>query len=98
MRFLVLAEPKYQAPPERIPGMIDGALEWNRRHEEHLEQFGLFPGGGGFAVVNVPDEATLHRMVVGHPFAFFSEIKTIPFVDGETGWRQLHEVMRTLTP
>ncbi len=96
MRFIIFAEPKFQAPPDQLSRLIDGSLEWNSRYREHLQEFGLFPGGGGFALVNVPDEATLNEMVVRHPFAFFSDIQAIPFVDGETGWQQLREAAQAL--
>ena len=96
MRFLVVATPKFAAPPEMIVTMIDRSEEWHQRHDDKFEASGLFPGGGGFAIADVSDEAELHRMIVEHPFAPFSEIITRPIVDNATGYRQAREAFSAM--
>ena len=96
MRFLVVATPKFLAPPEMIPALIDKAQEWQERYEDKFEVFGLFPGGGGFAVADVSDEAELHRMIVEMPFSPFSDHSIRPVVDGATGWRQAREAFAAM--
>ena len=70
MRFLVAATPKIPPAPERMPAMIDAAEAWQERHSDKLQDFGLFPGGGGFGIAEVPDEATLHSMLAQMPRVF----------------------------
>jgi hypothetical protein len=41
----------------------------------------MFPGGGGFAIFNVPDEQTLYCMVAEMPFTPLSAIWSARFVD-----------------
>jgi Domain of unknown function (DUF3303) len=96
MRFLVVATPKFPAPPEIVPGLIARAQEWQERYDDKFEVFGIFPGGGGFAVAEVSDEAELHRMIVEMPFSPFSEHMIQPVVDGATAWRQTREAFAAM--
>jgi hypothetical protein len=76
--------------------MIDGALAWHERYREHFDVFGSFPGGGGFAAVNVPDEQTLNQMVIDMPFVWFSDVSVRVFVEGTAGLRQLQESLAAM--
>jgi muconolactone delta-isomerase len=96
MRVLVIATPRTTAPPEMIMGLIDRAEEWHQRYEEKFESFGLFPGGGGFGVADVKDDAELHRMMAEMPFSMFSNVEVRSFVDGATGWRQAREAIAAM--
>jgi len=96
MKFLVVATPKGPAPPDMIPTMISGSEAWQQRYEDKFYAEGLFPGGGGFAIVDVSDGAELQKMIVEHPFAPFSEIMTHPIVDSATGWRQAREAFAAM--
>jgi hypothetical protein len=96
MRFLVVATPRGPAPPDMIATMIDRSEEWDQRYDDKFEASGLFPGGGGFAIVDVSDGAELHRMIVEHPFAAFSEILSMPIVENATGWRQTREAVTAM--
>lgn len=93
MKFLVVATPKIPPPPEMLISMLDRGEEWQQRYEDKFDAFGIFPGGGGFGIVDVKDEAELHRMMAEMPFAPFSEHLIRPFVDGATGWRQSREAI-----
>ena len=96
MKFLVVAAPKFQAPPDLVPSLIDGAEAWQKRYEEKFDAFGLFPDGGGFAVVEVSDAAELHRILLEMPFSPFSDHVIRPIVDGATGWRQGREAIAAM--
>jgi hypothetical protein len=96
MRFLVVATPKTTPPPEMIPSMIDRSEEWQQRYTDKFETFGLFPGGGGFAVADVSDEAELHRMIIEMPFSPFSDHQIMAIVDPATGWRQSREAFAAM--
>jgi muconolactone delta-isomerase len=94
MRFHVLYRPKFQAPPEQLPAMFEGAQAWKERHQEHIEVDGLFPGqGGGFGIVDVPDVETLQQMLGEMPFTPFAEVEIHPMLDAQTGWARAKELM-----
>jgi hypothetical protein len=97
MRALVVATPKFPVAPEQLPQMVEGALAWHDRYQQHFEAFGTFVGGGGFAVVDVPDESTLNKMVIEMPFAWVSDVSVRPFVEGVTGFHQLQEAMAAMS-
>ena|SRR6476660_830221 len=93
MRALVVATPAHPIAPEALPEILQEALGWSERHAEELEEFGLFPGGGGFGIVNVADEAAFNQLMLEMPFAPFSRHEVHPFVDGRAGLRQSLEAM-----
>lgn len=96
MRFLVIATAKFPAPPEIVPGLIDAAEEWQKRYTDKFETFGLFPGGGGFGIADVSDEADLHRIILENPFTPFSEYEIKVIVDAPTAWRQAREAFASM--
>ena len=96
MHVLVIGTPKFQVPPEQLPGVVEGALAWSERHRDSIEFFGSFVGGGGFGVLNVPDEETLNQIVIEMPFSWFSDVQVHPFVDGEAGLRQLQRALQAM--
>jgi hypothetical protein len=98
MRFLVVARQKFAAPLEIVPGLIDAAEAWQKRHADRLETFGLFPGEGGVAIADVSDEAELHRMILEMPFSPFSDYEIKVIVDASTAWRQAREAFAAMTP
>jgi hypothetical protein len=97
MRFLVVATQKFPAPPEIVPGLIGAAEEWQKRHSDKLETFGLFPGGGGFGIADVPDEAALHQIILENPFTPFSDYEIKVIVDAPTAWRQAREAFAAMS-
>jgi hypothetical protein len=97
MRVFVLVEPKFFIPPEMFPTLLDGFAAWRDAHRESMEVFEFFAGGGGgVAILNVPNEATLNQMIVQYPFTPFSEITTRPILDGDTALGQWREIMREM--
>jgi hypothetical protein len=97
MRFLVVGRPKFPLPLEQLPALLDAESGWYSRHRDRIEVHGWFIGGGGFVIVNVEDEATLNQLVMEHPFTPFSDAEVQPFVDHDTGIRQLAEAVRAAT-
>ncbi|HEX2739189.1 MAG TPA: hypothetical protein VHM69_01985 [Rubrobacter sp.] len=97
MRVFVLVEPKFFTPPEMFPALLDGFAAWRDAHREHMDSFEFFAGGGGgFGILNVPDEATLNRIMVQFPFTPYSEITSRPILDGDTALGQWREIMSEL--
>jgi hypothetical protein len=94
MRVFVLVEPKFFVPPEMFPTLLDGFAAWRDANRESMEAFEFFAGGGGgFGILNVPDEATLNRIMVQYPFTPFSEITIRSILDGDTALGQWREIM-----
>src|SRR5215203_4264246 len=94
MRVFVLVEPKFFAPPEVFPALMEGFAAWRDAHRERMEAFEFFAGGGGgFGIFNVPDEATLNRIMVQNPLTPYSEITIRPILDGDTALGQWREIM-----
>ena len=97
MRLFVMAEPQFPIPPEQFPTLAEGFAAWRERYRGQMELFEFFAGGGGgFGVVNVPDEKALTQMLFEYPFAIYSEWGVRPILDGDTAlalWRQgMHQL------
>jgi hypothetical protein len=93
VRALVIGTPKFQIAPDQLPSIVDAAIAWQERHQDKFEAFGSFPGGGGFGVVEVADEAELNQLIMEMPFSWFSEVKVWPFVPGAEGLQQLKQAV-----
>ena len=94
MRVLVLVEPRFPIPPEIFPALLDGFAAWREQYRNSMESFEFFArGGGGFGVINTPDEASLNRMMVEYPFTPFSQITVRPILDGDTALGQWREII-----
>jgi hypothetical protein len=97
MRVMVLVEPKFPVPPELLPAVLEGFGAWREQYRQSMETFEFFVGGGGgFGIINVPDEETLNRMMVANPLTPFSEISVRPILDGDVALGQWREVMRQM--
>jgi|SRR5690242_18929134 hypothetical protein len=97
MRVLVVAKPRAMVPPELLPGLIERALQWYERYQDRFEVFGTFPGGGGFAALDVPDEEALHQMVLEMPFSPFSDVDVTPYVPGDVGFRTAQQAFAAMS-
>ena len=74
--------------------MWEQFTQWRDRWRERMESFEFFPEGGGFAVVNVADEAELQRMTIEYPFSQHNELEVRPIIDGDASletWRTVLE-------
>src|SRR5215217_6188671 len=97
MRVFVLVEPKFFAPPEVFPVLMEGFAAWRDAHRQRMEAFEFFAGGGGgFGIFNVPDEATLNRIMVEYPLTPYSEVTVRPILDGDAALGQWREIMREM--
>jgi hypothetical protein len=97
MRVLVVAKPRGTVPPDQLPGLLDRAQQWYERYQDRFEVFGSFPGGGGFAALDVADEETLHQMVLEMPFSPFSELDITPYTPGDTGFRLAQQAFAAMS-
>ena len=91
------------ATPKAAGQGIDGVVSylmpydyWHDRYQDHFEAFGLFPGGGGFGVVNVDDEVALNQMILEMPFSWFSDVEIRPAVEPSVGWQQLQQAVQAM--
>jgi muconolactone delta-isomerase len=93
MKFLVVGLPKHPIPPEQLAGVTDGALAWAQNYQSKLDAFGMFPGGGGFGIVDTSDETELNQLIIDMPFSWFSDVEVRPFVEGNAGLQQLKQAV-----
>jgi hypothetical protein len=96
MRALVIGSPRFQAPPEQVAGMVQGALDWVEWHRDSIVIDRAFPAGGGFAILDVPDVETLNGLILEWPLTPISDTQVEPFLDGEAGLRALQEVLQRM--
>jgi hypothetical protein len=73
------------APPEMLPGMIEGTRQWLDRYGEKFETLWWYAEGGGIGIVDVNDEGELMRMIAEHPFTPYCEVDMHACVDPRTG-------------
>jgi hypothetical protein len=96
MRALVIGRPRFQAPPEQIAGMVQGALDWVERNRDSIVLNGAFPSGGGFAILDVPNVETLNGLILEWPLTPVSDTQVEVFLDGEEGLRALQAALQRM--
>jgi hypothetical protein len=96
MRVLVIGRPRFQVAPEQLSGMAQGALGWLEKNRDSIVVTGAFVTGGGFAVMDVPDEQTMMRLVMEWPFTPVSDTQVELFIDPESGLQMLQEAMQRM--
>ena len=60
-----------------VPALIDRAEEWQKRYDDKFAAFGLFPGGGGFAIVDAQSTGSL-AACLAEPTLSSSRIVELP--------------------
>jgi muconolactone delta-isomerase len=97
MRFVVITRLMSVVPPEQLPSIMERFAEWREQYRERTESFEFFAGGGGgFMVVNVPNEVELNQMMAEYPLIPYLEMDVRPLIDGDTGLEQWWQVMRRM--
>ena len=86
MRFLVVAEPRFQIPMEMLPAVMGGFAAWWEQNKSSWESAGFFAGReGGCGICKVKDEMAFHQMMMTWPLAPFSDVKTHALIDVSDG-------------
>ena len=92
MHFLILSRPRFQTPPELLPGLIEAVAAWREKYRSVTVYTAFYAGGGGgIGVVDVKDEVELNQMMLDFPFSPFSEIEfraLISFDKGVDMWQE----------
>lgn len=98
MRVCILVEPgAVPPPPEMMPKMLAGFVEWREKWRSKMEVFAFWAGrGGGMAIVNAADEVELSQMMMEWPFAPISQIEVRPICDGDDALRRLGKTMQEM--
>ena len=97
MRFVVISQPLSPVPPEQLPSIMERFADWRAQYREHMQSFEFFAGGGGgYMVLDTPDEILLNRIMAEYPLAAYLEVKVHPIIDGDTGLAQWWQVMRQM--
>jgi hypothetical protein len=98
MKVLITVNAKHPVPPEMMPGLIQGFIDWRARYRSQMESFYFWAGGGGGGgIINAADEASLHRMMLEFPFAFFSDINAQPIVEGDVALQNFQAAVQMMT-
>jgi muconolactone delta-isomerase len=97
MRFVVNTRLISAVPPEQLPSIMERFADWREQYRDRTESFEFYAGGGGgFMVVDVPDEVELNQMMSEYPFMPYLEVDIRPIIDGDTGLGQWWQVMRQM--
>jgi hypothetical protein len=97
MRILVITRSRFPVPRDQIPALMQAFMDWRERYRSVTESFEFFAGGGGgFGVVNVPDEATLNQIMIEYPFADLNEQEIRPILDGDKGLAQWQATLQAM--
>jgi hypothetical protein len=97
MRILVISRPQFPFPPEQLPGLIAAFAAWRARYRSVMESFDFFAGGGGgFGVVNAPDEVTFNQMMLEYPFGPLSELEIRPVISGDKALAQWEAAIKAM--
>jgi hypothetical protein len=97
VRFVVITRLLSPVPPEQLPSIMERFADWRAQYAEHMQSFEFFAGGGGgFMVLDTPDEIVLNRIMAEYPFAAYLDVEVRPIIDGDTGLAQWWQVMRQM--
>ena len=97
MRIVVISRPRFPIPPDQLPALMQAFAAWRERYRSMSESFEFFAGGGGgFGVVNVPDEATLNQMMIEYPFTVFNDQEIRPVLEGDKALAQWQAALQAM--
>jgi hypothetical protein len=97
VRFVVITQLLSPVPPEQLPSIMERFADWRAQYAHYMQSFEFFAGGGGgFMVLDTPDEILLNRIMAEYPFAAYIDTKVHPIIDGDTGLDQWWQVMRQM--
>ena len=97
MRYLIVARPRHFIPHDQLLTIIHGFTSWHHHYQPLLESTAFFAGGtGGYAVVDVPDVATLNEMSLEWPLTAYCDMEVHPLLDIETGLKQWETIIQAL--
>jgi hypothetical protein len=69
VRFMVNTRLISAVPPEQLPSIMERFADWREQYRDRTESFEFYAGGGGgFMVIDVPDEVELNSMMSEYPF------------------------------
>jgi hypothetical protein len=94
MRALIVAKSNQAPPPEAIPTLVQGFIDWRERYRGQMESFDFFASSnGGCGIVNA-DETAIYEMLASWPFGPFSNIELYPLVEGDKALRMFQDIVR----
>ena len=97
MRFVANTRLISAVPPEQLPSIMERFAEWREQYRDRIESFEFYAGGGGgFMVIDVPNEVELNQMMSEYPFMAYLDVDIHPIIDGDTGLNQWWQVMRQM--
>ncbi len=97
MRVVIIARPKFPVPPEQFPALHQRFVAFWEQHRADFEAAYFFAGGdGGLAILNAPDEAALHQIMLEWPFTPFSALEVRPLLDIDTALQQQSALLQQM--
>lgn len=97
MRIFVMSVPKFPMPLEQMPAVVQGFVAWREKYRPVMESFETFAGtGGGYGVLNVPDESMLNQIMQEFPLGAFSEMSLRPVIDGDQALAQWQAMLQAM--
>lgn len=97
MRVCVLVEPKFQAPPEMMPKLLQAMGGWREKWRSKMSTFEFWAGAaGGMAIVDVANETELSQMMMEFPFGPFSDIHPRLITNGDDALKRLAKTMQEM--
>jgi muconolactone delta-isomerase len=97
VRFVVNTRLIFTVPPEQFPSIMERFADWREQHRDRIGSFEFYAGGGGgFMVIEAPDEVELNQMMAEYPLVPYLEVDIRPIIDGDTALEQWWQVMRQM--
>ncbi|HEX3299662.1 MAG TPA: hypothetical protein VHW68_06075 [Actinomycetota bacterium] len=96
MRFLVVARPRDQIPPEQVAMLAEASKQWFDQYQSKLVSFGNFAGGGGYGIFDADSEEQLWRAIWEMPFIPFSNVTVDVVWDGKAGFDLFSDVVQKM--
>ncbi len=99
MKFLVISTPKMPPPPEIMPALVEGLIQWvaSGKGSGKLEAIYSFAGqSGGMSIADVSSGEELNDIMQRNPWAPFSDIQIFPLSDIDSAMTGLREQVKKM--
>ena len=99
MKFLVISIQKLPPPPEVMPTVVEGLIQWVAwaKGSGKFETIYSFPGqSGGMSIVDVSSGEELNDIMAQNPWAPFADIQIFPLSDIDKAMTTLREQVKKM--
>ena len=99
MKFLVISIQKTLPPPEMMPTLVEGLIQWvaSGKGSGKLETIYSFAGqSGGMSIADVSSGEELDELMLRNPWAPFADIQIFPLSDIDSAMTGLREQVKKM--